>query len=680
MGGHWRRMIIIATPDGVEIDGILLKNTVEVQAYISAHRPQDLEVTMEPIPPHDIVVPIGAHPPVDLLTKVGVHPPKDLSAYFTINWPLDLQIKLGVSRPYDFEAHIGVSTPHRLEVDIGAHSPVDIDVILSPIPYHKLEVYFWSAHYYHLYSEIGIHNPYDLDIWLNILQKHELITHIGVHSPKDLLVFFRLFHSTSTDLTVFVKPVHSSLEDLYVNLWGWGMINLSVPLGVHSPFDLSAHFYGWRYHDLNSAISASTPQDLEVGFTAAPEDGYDLLVIHRTFRTIALLVNFDIWKGVAVLPVTLHGVYYFDFNVEFTMGGRHDFSINLPMTTGYKDLFVTLKPASRVMTTIIPILTMEIHDLYVSINQGWPCGFGSSYKNLSVTFKPAFFLAFEAVFKVIDGSGVSSVGAYVNRSYFTSFFNSYPLEFYLPETTGDVFTNILEQLPVTYENQFDDIVQDIIQLKFSWPRIRIFSGELNFSVDFVAYRQDPYYDLLIELYAIRADVPKMPTSQPIVQRTRPWEEPVWPAVFQVKEIELWADDPPEVTRVIEVVFGEQVHEYYWLSSEQRAYKKEDYERWTMMTRGYLPHAEYSGQIDYVALYEISDMGNYETIDAAFRALISSFSYKGQSKLEVMIKATGSYQNLKVIMDVWGSDRFYNLAVFIEPVHLYDLSVQITCIP
>jgi hypothetical protein len=603
-------MIIVATSEGIEIDGILLTNTVEMQAYISAHRPQDLEVGLKPIPPKDLMV------------EVGVHAPKELSVYLSV-----------------------------------------------------IQLIFYED----LQARISAHIPHDLDISMNIMQKHELLTRVGAHPPKDLIVFFRLFHSVVTDLIVMIKPVHRDYTDLYVGFWGWALKDFMAPIGAHLPHDLYGTIHAWHVHPVNALIGSITPQDLSTTFVATPEDGYDLIVVHRTFRTSPLLVEFNIWKGVATLPIWLYGIYYQDFSVYFTMGGKHDFSILLPMTTGYRDLFVTLKPASRVMTTIIPILTMEIHDLYVSINQGWPCGFGSSYKNFSVELTPAFFLAFTAVFKVIDGSGVRSLGVYVNRSNFNSFFNSYDIRFELPETTGAIDTNILDQVAVRYENQFDDIVEDIIQLRFSWPRIRIFSGELNLSVVVYPYKQDPYHDLSIQLYAARAEVPKMPTSQPLVQRTRPWEEPVWPAVFQVKEVELWADDPPEITRVIEVVFGEQVHEYYWLSNEQRAYKKEDYETWTLMTRGYLPHAQYSGQIDYVSLYEISDMEKYETIDAAFRALIRSFHSNGQSKLEVLLNVTGSYHSFSAIMDVWGTDRLYNLAVFIEPMHPHDLTVEITCV-
>jgi hypothetical protein len=171
----------------------------------------------------------------------------------------------------------------------------------------------------------------------------------------------------------------------------------------------------------------------------------------------------------------------------------------------------------------------------------------------------------------------------------------------------------------------------------------------------------------------------MPTSQPIIKPVNAWEPTIWPEVFQVSEIELWADDPPELVRKVEVMFGEQVHEYYWVSKDQRAYKKEEYEKWTLMARGYLPSAEYSGQIEYVTLYEISDMTKYATIDAAMTALINCFQYKGQKNLEVNLMSTGSYYNFNVMLSAWGFDRLYNLFVLIEPAHLHDLAVEINCV-
>ena len=673
-------MIIIATPDGIEIDGILLANTVEMQAYISAHKPADLSVIATPVPPWDLSARIDTHPPKDFFLQFSPIPPKDLHVRIQPFHLRDFMMHVDMHVPHDFIMDITAHPPSDITMRVSGHDPRDILVDLTTIPYHKLLVQFWIAHHAYLYTQITGHAPYDLQVLVRGRYFRNLPVKLGAHNPKDFIAFFRIFHSAYQSLKIILKPVWSGYDSFSVHLWGWALKDLTSFIGGHYPLDLSASMHAWHIKDVQSIIGSLSPEKIDVFFEVMAEPGYDLMITHGIFRTKALLVSINIWKGLLTLPVLLHGMYYKDFMAIFTMGSHHDFSINLPMTTGYLDVVVTMKPASRIMTTIISILTVEIHDLYISINQGWPWGFHSTYKDISVLLTPAFFLALNVTLRPIDGSGTDVMGAYINRSNFPTFLNSYPLEFYLPETALEVDTAIVQQLPLRYENVFDDIVEEIIQLRFSWPRIKILSDALNLSVILVAYKEDLFIDLLINLYANRADVPKMPTSQPIVPAAQPWQNPVWPQVFQVSEIELWADDPPGLIRKVEVMFGEQAHEYYWVSTEQRAYKKEDYEKWTLMTKGYLPHATYSGQIDYVTLYEISDMGKYSTIDAAMTALINSFQYKDQSKLEVYLKATGSYNDLKVAFDVWGYNRLWNLFIFIEPMHLCDLNIQFTCVP
>ena len=673
-------MIIVATPEGIEIDGILLSNTVEMQAYISAHKPADLSVTAHPVPPYHLEAIIRSHAPEHINVSLYAIPYHALNVYIQPFHLTDFEALIKMHLPYDLSATIGSVLPHLLEISIGGHPPKNIEVSLFGIPYHRLDVDFWIAHHAYFHAEISAHNPYDLNVTFSGRGYRNIQIRLGGHQPKDLITSFRIFHSAYQNFKVILKPVWSGYSDFSASLWGWGTKDLISFIGGHYPIDLSASMHAWHVKDVQSIIGSLSPERIEVLFEIEAEPGFDLFITHGIFRTKALLVNINIWKGLAPLNVLLHGVYYKDFSAVFTMGGHHDFSIDVPMTTGYLDVVVTMKPASRIMTTIIPIMTVEIHDLYISINQGWPWGFNSTYRDFSVLLTPAFFLALNVTLRPIDGSGTDVMGAYINRSNFPTFLNSYPVEFSLPETALEVDTAIVQQLPLRYENLFGDIVEEIIQLRFSWPRIKIFSDAINLSILLVAYKEDLFMDLLIDLYADRADVPKMPTSQPLVPAQQPWQNPVWPEVFQVSEIELWADDPPGLIRKVEVMFGEQAHEYYWVSTEQRAYRKEDFERWTLMTKGYLPHATYSGQLDYVTLYEISDMTKYSTIDAAMTALINSFQYKDESRLEVYLKATGSYNNLRVTFRAWDYNHLSNLFVFVEPTHLFDLNIQFTCVP
>jgi hypothetical protein len=184
-------------------------------------------------------------------------------------------------------------------------------------------------------------------------------------------------------------------------------------------------------------------------------------------------------------------------------------------------------------------------------------------------------------------------------------------------------------------------------------------------------------DLRVSLWANRPDPPTQPGSRPIAMRESALDEPVWPQIFQVHEVELWGDDPPEVVRKIEIMFDTQVNIYYWVSSEQRAYAKEMWEQWAFLTRGYLPDAQYSGQILYSTMHTLSTMVRYDTIDQAIRAMIANFAYKGKSTLSVYLKGTGSLTRLSVYLDVRDYDHLRSLPVLIEPMHPYNLEVNLT---
>jgi hypothetical protein len=581
-------MIIVATEDGLEINGVVLKDVTDLKTYIAAHQPEQLAVA------------------------IGMHAPTDLSVSFS-----------GVRAPI-------LSDLSDVRVFIDTHGPAGLTVSL--------------------YVDIG----------------------------STLLVKFGIYQTSTQYLLVTLKGTIPQYSDLSVYLWAHTIKDLAVSLGIHPAKSLSAQLWAWHISDVSVLIDTVYPRPLEVSVIPEAEPGQDLLINHHILQKTFFEVEFDIWKAITPLNVWIYGMYGHDFGVSFTMGGYKNLTIPIPMTTGYRNLAVTLKPASRIMTTIIPVYIMEMKDLYISINQGWPCGFGSSYRNFSVVLNPSFFLAFSVDFKTRYGGGSPNLGIYLNTYGFGAYINEYPIVLDLPQSAVFPDATIVDMLPLTYDNQFDNIVQDIMQINLSWPRIRWYSATSDLSVSIGVYVGEKLLDVSVSLFAVRADVPRMPTSQPIVMRSG-MEEPIYPTVFQVKEIELWADDPPDLVRLVEVVFGEQVHEYYWVSKDQRAYAKKDWEKWSLMTRGYLPHAEYSGQIDYVTLYEISDMKKYDTIDSAMRAMISGFVYRDKTQLVIDLIATGSCKPLQIFMDIWGKDRLSHLIIRMRPAHPCNLAVEITCV-
>jgi hypothetical protein len=638
-------MKVVITEDGIVVDGMLLSTTSEMLTFISCHQPKDLEVTL-----------VG-------VSGIG-------------GFSRDLDVYIGGHSPKDLSVSVGPSYPQDLEVGIGAHLPQDLNIDVYAVAPHDLEVEFWIAHHAHLSAVIDSHLPRDLEVYIKARSILELYAYIGAHPPKDLVVWLMTQKTGTADLMAWLACNATSVEDFELHMHIWGLHDISAIINSHSPKDLDVSIWAWIPRDINVIIDTVFPESLEVNLIPQPEAGVDLRAVHRIFQKTFLTVYITPWTTWRDLSVGLCGLYSYDLSVTYRTGGYSNLYLSIPGTSGYRDLIITLKPSSRVQTTIIPVYTMEIKDLIVSINQGWPCGFNSSYSLLEVYCTPSFFHRLDAIFKVIHGSGTPQLGMYINKPYFDTYFRDLDLVFYLPEDIIPPETVISDSLGLVYENNFDDIFQDIITVTFSWPRFRLMTGYLNLSVYVTPYKDSPWRDLSVTLTALRQEPPIMPPSRPIVQRDG-FREPVWPHVFQVNEIELWADDPPELVRKVELMFGEQVREYYWLSKEQRAYAKDVWERWTLMTRGYLPSTEFSGQLDYVTLRELSDTFRYTTIDQALRALINNFMYSSRYDLKMLCSASGSYRNLNVILDIWGRDRFKNLRVTVQPLHTTDLEVIIT---
>jgi hypothetical protein len=593
--------LIRVTEEGVEVDGILLKDITDIKAYISAHQPESVEVSIGAVQPEQLIVQLR-----------GV-------------WPFG-------EEALEFTTDINMHFPRDLTVMYGISQPTDLSAIIRPMHITLFKAWFFTV-------EFG-----------------------------------------QSDLHVNLTTIREGILNLSAQLHIWSIDLLRIYIRINeSPLPLYTYVWVWTPSVINVLIGITRPPPLIVDFQAVPAPGIDLIVYHGFYKYTNLNVDFDIWTGLWNLRTFIHGVYKSDLQVDFRMGGYLKLEVPLPGTSGYKNLFITLRPSSRIMTTIIPVYTIEIKDLYVSINQGWPCGFGSAYKLLYVDFNTSYFHAFTATFKVITGSGVHILGVFVNRSYFDTYINSFNFKIKIPKENILPETRIMDELSIIYDNEFADLYQDVMQVTFNWPRIRLLNGLSTFYVELIPYKGDKVYELNVILVALRQMPMVQLTSRPLMPRETALEDPIWPDVFQVTEIELWGDDPPEVVRRIEIKFEEQIHEYYWVSQEQKAYSKNAWEQWAFLTRGYLPHAEYSGQIDYVTMRSLSSMERYDTIDQAVKAMIQGFLYQGRTDFNVILNPTGKITRLLVELTIRDWSRLKNLRITIEPMHTHLLSVDLKAI-
>jgi hypothetical protein len=574
----------------------------------------------------------------------------------------------------DFKAFIDSHQPAEMSADITIHQPYPLDVLLEPIRRGVVHGVISPL------LSVRINNtlPSYLAVSVDPNEPSSLYAYINPMYASSFLTRFRAIKQRIESIRVFLKVNRTAVLDLQFLMHIWCIESFRVDIDLSDPYRLLVPLWAWAPSDITVAIASTHPPPLQVGVFPQPEPGTDLLVTYGFYLFSNLRVDFGIWTEMYNLQAIIHGFYLSALEVELRMGSYSPLTIDLPGTSGYKGFYVTCKPASRMMTTIIPVYTIECKNLYVSINQGWPCGFGSTYKLLSVTFDSAYFLAFTTTFKVIDGSDTGMFAVFINRAYFDTYINRFDIHINIPKELSAPETRIFDQVGVVYDNEFADLYQDIMQITFSWPRIRLWSGAMDFSVELLAYRGDKLYELSVEIFAQRQDPVRQPTSRPIMPKEDA-ADPIWPDVFQVQEIELWGDDPPEVVRKIEIKFEEQIHEYFWISSEQRAVSKRVWEQWSFLTRGYLPSTEYGGQIDYLTMRTLSAMNFYDTIDQAVKAMISSFLYGGKSSLNVTCSPHGGYNSLLINMNIWDSGMLKVLKVQIEPMHTQPLAINLTAI-
>jgi hypothetical protein len=731
--------VIRVTEEGIEIDGVLLKDTVDMKVFIEAHKPEGLSVGIGAAHPQPLDVllhvwttrhfSLQVFPlrPVEVQVVVNVNQPAQLLAEFLILQPYTLPVLMGLSQPQELQLRIGVNRPLRLEIPfhvlvpvplhvgirgwhasdmtaaVDSHRPRDLVVTLAgyypsflsvvlktevpkplwvtmlSVPYHKFIVYIRAFQTSDFSVTLDSHAPRDINVLIDSHAPSEFVTYIRPMRVSGFKTWFFIIEQGLSSFLLHLIAVHSEFKDFDLTMHIWSLKNLTINMDLGGPRNLYASIWAWTPTDLSVAIATTYPPPLEIGMIPQPEDGVDLKIIHGFYKFTSISVNFNVWTEMYNLQVYLQGLYKSEFQVEFTMGSYHPLTVPIPGTSGYKNLFITCKPASRIMTTIIPVYTVEIKDLYISINQGWPCGFGSSYRNFSVTFDSAYFHAFTAVFKVISGSGTKSFGIFINRAYFDTYINKFDIHVSIPYEPVEPNMKIFDTTSIVYDNEFADLYQDVMQVTFSWPRIRLLSGTSAISVELLAYKGDKTYELSVEFYAQRQDPIRQLTSRPLMPRDTALGDPIWPDAFQVTEIELWGDDPPEVVRRIEIKFEEQIHEYYWVSSEQRAVSKRVWEQWSFLTRGYLPNAEYSGQIDYLTMRSLSSMKFYDTVDQAVKAMISNFLYSAKIDFSVSCNPHGSYRNLSIDFSIWDSARLKALRVDIEPMHTQTLSIDLTAI-
>jgi hypothetical protein len=315
---------------------------------------------------------------------------------------------------------------------------------------------------------------------------------------------------------------------------------------------------------------------------------------------------------------------------------------------------------------------MEISQFYVLLQQGWPCGFGSAFLNMMVNFKaiPSGFLTI--YLKAISGSGILNLRAYLNTFGFPFYADkNIPVHLIIEHPAPPGSTITFTDLALGYDTRFDEVYQDKIGLEIPWPRLRFGAAAIGLTVFWVGVDIPKQLELVIRLRCLRPLPPPIPPQ--------PGENSGVPDYFSAQEIPIFRFDPPEMVKVVKVMFSEQAYEYIWVPQLHTAFRKNIWEKWCLMGLGYLPDAYYAGQISYPYIQTICSTGRFGTIDEAVRYLIDTMYWRGSFEMAVVFAITGSIYSFAVDLNAWGKNNILAMYVDLYALQLSDLVIEINAV-
>ena len=504
--------------------------------------------------------------------------------------------------------------------------------------------------YKNLPVSIDIYSVTNINIYISGHAPRDFYIQLAGHSPIDFLITFLTVGTGDIDLITKLHAVHSEFKDLEATLLGWGYKNLPTYLGGHPPEDLTTILQALHERFLTTYISGHFPARFSINLYGQPGEGTNLYVTHGITERSNLSIILNAWAYVYDLPIYLIPARISDLScIIGTSGGYRNITAYWNGKSGWKNLYVAIRPNIRRLTTTIPIHMMEYKHLYVSINDFYPCTFGSAYKNLFIIFEGVPDNILKIYIHGIRGSGYRSLKVYINKEDFNWYMDNIPMTLILPLPNPTYF----EFKRIKFDSLFEQFYYDKQSVSFDLPRRHILGGDIDLTI-LMTLLSNRYNDLIIYLKPLR----HLP-----------------PVLQSKKEVELWSLDPPELVRIIEILFEQQVHEYIWESTSQRAYSRELWEKWCLMSRGYLPKETYGGQIDYITMTTLCNIQRFSTIDEAIRWLIEKAVISDYTSLYVYLDAKRYIKDLEIYLKP--IDKIEILRIYLTGVYASDLNISLT---
>jgi hypothetical protein len=562
--------------------------TYDLSANIAVHLPKDINYSIKPV--HKVVLDFSGSiygwQQLDLYANILIHPPKDLEA------------SIFVKRTFHADLDIAIHAWHikDLQARLDRVFPFDLLATIDLIRPVDLTAYLKVRYTVDLKSSLKGWCIKNLSATINSIFDSDL--NIKIHGRDDMFgdLYFRV-KGLAIDVQNLLGATVRGLigKDLNATLIATYLSNLSGYLFPVCPKDISVNIYGWDVSDLQAILNGQRgPWDLLASIF--PNENL------RTFSaTIYPKAGTNIFSN---LPINIHSWEIKNLTANIGLITAGNLRATLIPYMCAKNLRVSIYPKMIRLSTVIDVATMEHKNLSAMINTF--CVF-TGYKNLSVslytTYKSDLF-AYIKVLKYIYKP--KSLNASIGYTDTITEVDKYKISF-----------NILESEMRTFDRYmigFDTFGA----VKYLSAYIKGTLRNVSLGATIIAKEMIPYSFGRIE------------ATERVVHLT-------YAGVFKTFE-------------TVEMAFKSLVHDYYYSTAGNYAWKANRLDRWILELKSYLPrniilklrrrlHKE-------VDLY---DLRRFSTIDEAMRYAIAYITEYPQSDLNININGKGRYASLGAII-------------------------------
>lgn len=489
--------------------------------------------------------------------------------------------------------------------------------------------------------------------------------------------------ASTKDISFYLKDYHPSILNLINSLHGWQEFNLNNRITAFHTFDLKGRISVLFNYDLLSILYPVVSVDLRsyitnyhkkdlfsiIGGSYGPGDILSSISPVAPVNLHSIIKSLKEIRVIKDLKSIISSYKTVDLSSYISTIQGFDLGSLLVAKGSFINLFSRIIPKVVFVKRFIPIELLDHLDLKAIIN--FAC-FGSEYRVLYSNITAVQKRDLISLIFGWNGSNIVDLGSNINDKPIqvintipiTSYRNDTPISTSLnisvdknnmlvynkiPVNFGTNRTGVLSSGMVTTTNINVNVNKDNILV---YNTIPINAGKYGFKslISYISVKSDTIVDSRVSNLSS--------FIQPVINagyNSSPYALPQFIGRETVINID---NNRYNFERDIEFKFKEYVHQYFYVSGEQKVYKFNKSDRWVLRIQGFEYLTDKRVEKGKVLSKYIFNLSKYKTIDDAIVDMIDRVSMFRRFDLNSNITSSGQFSNLNIRLKVKSNFKSY----------------------